>query len=419
MSAPLPIVPEQRERWSRPRPEPVALELPGWIVAIAVVASCHKDAAPPAQRQPGPPPPAPIAAAGDAPAITDAAPLVELLHATPSTIRVSSRVANAKIAPEHIADRDPSTAWNSRTGDLVGAWIDVDVGAAHISELRLVVGHTGKGVNGEDYFTMNPRIRRVSVLRDGNVIAKATLDIEHRDLQTIALPAPASHVRLRVDEVMPGTKRGWRETCVAELEAWGDLPPGATVGKHVPAVDVGERLPDGSTDAIADETAFCQHAIAELVLRWRDLQRDRQARSDECAKGHMEMCEMGDATPSEAPSCEFQRDKTKLPDPWRGVGLLRITHDSFEGASCQLVVATAAGWWLAAEPLDCGEFTIHDRIRTVDITRATSKGNQLEVVYSFRSPGFDTTDPETDLDRAVTCSSGTRVECTPPADVAN
>jgi hypothetical protein len=391
---------------------------PGWIITIALVASCHNKDAPPAQRRAGSPPAA-IAAAVDARAIADAAPLVELLHGTPSTIRVSSRVANAKIAPEDIADRDPSTAWNSRTGDLVGAWIDVDVGAAHIRELRLVVGHTGKGTHGEDYFTMNPRIRSVSVLRDGKVIAKVTLDIERRDPQTIAMPSPESHVRLRVDEIVPGTKRGWRETCVAELEAWGELPQGAAMGKYVPEVDVGERLPDGSTDAIADETAFCEHAIAELVLRWRDLERDRKARSDACAKGHMETCEMGDATPSEAPSCEFQRDKTKLPAPWRGVGLLRVTHDWFEGASCQLVVATAAGWWLEGEPLDCGEFTIHDRMRTVEITHATAKGNQLEVVYSFHSPGFDTTDPAADLDFAITCSSGTKVECTSPVDVAN
>jgi len=184
-------------------------------------------------------------------------------------------------------------------------------------------------------------------------------------------------------------------------------------------VDVGERLPDGSTDAIGDEAAFCRQAIAELALRWREAVRDREARSDECGKGHMEMCEMGDATPSLAPSCRFERDDRKLPEPWRGVGLLRITHESFEGASCQLVVATAAGWWLAGEPLDCGQFSIHDRLRTVDITRATAKGNQLEVVYSFHSPGFDTTDPQTDLERAVTCSAGPTVECTPPVDVAN
>ena len=74
---------------------------------------------------------------------------------------------------------------------------------------------------------------------------------------------------------------------------------------------------------------------------------------------------------------------------------------------------------IGAEPLDCGAFTIHDRIRSVEITRATSKGNQLEVVYSFHSPGFDTTDPATDLERATTCSAGTTVECTPPVDVAN
>jgi hypothetical protein len=53
--------------------------------------------------------------------------MVELLHATPSTIRVSSRVANKAIVPAHIADHDLATAWSSRSGDLVGAWVDVNV----------------------------------------------------------------------------------------------------------------------------------------------------------------------------------------------------------------------------------------------------------------------------------------------------
>jgi hypothetical protein len=34
MSVLLPIMPGQLERWSRPRPEPVTLELPGWITQV-------------------------------------------------------------------------------------------------------------------------------------------------------------------------------------------------------------------------------------------------------------------------------------------------------------------------------------------------------------------------------------------------
>jgi hypothetical protein len=383
-----------------------------WLALAAMLASCKKDA-PPAQQQPPRPPTAVIAAASDA-AATDAPPLVELLHAVASTVRVSSRVANAQIQPAHLVDGDRATAWNSRTGDLVGAWIDVDVGSAAIRELRLTVGHTGKGEHGEDYFTMNPRIRRVAIVREGKVIAKATLDVERRDLQTIALPAPASHVRLRVDEVVPGSKRAWRETCVSELEAWGELPAGVKATKQTPTVDVGEPLPDGSTDAISDDQAFCKHAIAELELAWAERERDRDAADKECGAGHMEKCEMGDVTPTERPTCEFLREKNlKLAEPWRGVGMLRITHDSFEGASCQLAVATAAGWWLAGDPLDCGEFTIHNRTRSVTITQATAHGRKLEILYSFDSPGFDTNEPATDIDYKVTCTAEARVDCAP------
>lgn len=52
---------------------------------------------------------------------------VNLLTSTPTTVAVSSTVANANILPEHLVDGKLATAWNSRTGELVGSWIAVRV----------------------------------------------------------------------------------------------------------------------------------------------------------------------------------------------------------------------------------------------------------------------------------------------------
>src|SRR5689334_7769770 len=49
--------------------------------------------------------------------------VVDLLHHTAAAIAVSSNVDNPHDFPEHLVDGKRDTAWNGRTGDLVGAWI--------------------------------------------------------------------------------------------------------------------------------------------------------------------------------------------------------------------------------------------------------------------------------------------------------
>jgi len=173
----------------------------------------------------------------------DGAKRVELLRNVPATVRVSSRVANKTILPAHLVDQDRQTAWNSRTGDLVGAWIEVGAqGGAIIDEVRLTVGHTGTGPHHEDYFTMNPRIAAVTITVDGSWQGDVALDLEQRDLQTIKLKKPGALVRITVAKIVPGSKASWREACVSELEAWGTPPPGfaAPAKPLAPSVEVGE-----------------------------------------------------------------------------------------------------------------------------------------------------------------------------------
>src|SRR5215475_8838625 len=89
----------------------------------------------------------------------------------------------------------------------------------------MTAGHTGRGPHGEDYFTMNPRITQVSVLRGGNAAGTFKLDPNKRELQNLDVHGEGT-LRIRVDRVVLGSKKTWRETCVSELEVWGTLPPG-------------------------------------------------------------------------------------------------------------------------------------------------------------------------------------------------
>jgi hypothetical protein len=162
---------------------------------------------------------------------------VNLLANAPSTVAVSSRVANAAILPEHLVDGKLATAWNSRTGDLVGAWIAVRVPAdTHVRAIKLTAGFTLKDKRG-DLFTMNPRIKKVRVSRGGKLIVEKTLDIENRGLQGVVLDVPGGDIEIRVLEIEPGSRKDWREACVSELEVWGTTPKPVPSSK--PTVRVG------------------------------------------------------------------------------------------------------------------------------------------------------------------------------------
>lgn len=223
-----------------------------WIVIMLVLIGCRRESPPAGERSPASTPgPASNAASGSAAAPHDAGAIdaaladIELLHNVPTTVVVGSTVANQAILPAHIADGDFQTAWNSVTGELVGAWFEITVEpGAQIRELRMTVGHTGRGRKGEDYFVMNPRIKSVSVTANHKPAGRFELDVTRRSLQSIAVP-PSQHVGVVVKAVVAGSKKAWREVSVSELEVWGTPPPGwlPPVKPRVPTVEVATPEP--------------------------------------------------------------------------------------------------------------------------------------------------------------------------------
>ncbi len=169
---------------------------------------------------------------------------VELVQLTAANVRVSSKVANPNIKPTHLVDKNMTTAWNSVTGELVGAWIEIrPIAGAQIHEVRMTAGFTAKGPKGEDWFTMNPRIRKLTVIADGAPQPDFFLDTDQRTLQSYAVTATES-VRLTVSDVMAGSKKSWREISVSELEAWGFPPAGWVSPRPLPSIDVQIGEPD-------------------------------------------------------------------------------------------------------------------------------------------------------------------------------
>jgi len=339
---------------------------------LVAVLACHGDEPAPLAAPTRTPSLAPAAALAPtpAPAVAAPAPSIELLHAVPVTITVSSQVDNPAIKPGQLVDRDLATAWNSRTGDLVGAWIEIALPPGVVAkQLRMTAGNTGKGPRNADYFTMNVRTRLVTVHAKGHT-ASATLDIARRDLQPIDLPDLTGTLRITIDAIEPGTRRSWKEICVSELELWGAAPPSALhAGTPTVVVD-----PHVAADALCDEFADERRAYKPATP------------CDGC----------GTNVPG-PPGCEVTVFDSFTPSPpWRHVATRCHTTDThYEPWSCPLALDTA-GWWFGP--------AVSHRAELVDATvRDVVPGGDPELVLRLRTG---------QLDQLVVCK--TDRSCTAP-----
>ena len=154
----------------------------------------------------------------------DAGTSVDLLHAGPAIVFVSSNVNNPKDYPEHLVDGRQDTAWNSRTGDLVGATIAFSIPkSARITSLSLSAGFHKTSAKGEDLFAMNHRLRRVQIRSaDGTVKTDWTFDPDKREPQVLPFAHPGGIYVLEVEEVVPGTEPKWKELALSELQVLGE-----------------------------------------------------------------------------------------------------------------------------------------------------------------------------------------------------
>ncbi len=197
-------------------------------------------------------------------------PPVDLLHAVGTELAVSTAYRDDAEQPARMVDGELPTAWNSRSGDLVGAWFEVRIPeGATVSGLEMTAGFVKEG-SRTDLFTGNHRVTRVRVSRDGTSLGEFALDPALRTLQPIAASGPAGVYRVEVLETLAGSRDDWREICISEVRVMGHAPD-ATPGARTPRVGIGTLPAPRVAAPPADPAAFAsalEGAVVHFVRVW-------------------------------------------------------------------------------------------------------------------------------------------------------
>ncbi len=244
---------------------------PPLLLALTLLGCAQPPREPPSRIAPEPTPevePEPVA-----PPVEPApGPSIDLLQSATTYVAVSSAYRDEASQVASLVDGSLATAWNSRTGDLVGAFIEVRVPVdAVVTSIALTAGFTHESER-VDLFTGNHRVARVRVAHDGAVTEHA-LDPDSRTLQTIPIEGGGGVYRIEIAAVLPGSNARWQEACVSELRVMGRAP-GAQAGRRYPHLAVG-ALPaphDVALDPAALAAAF-PGEIAWLARAWADHER--------------------------------------------------------------------------------------------------------------------------------------------------
>ena len=291
--------------------------VPRWAVAFAILAGCGSSGAPhgapaPTEGTPAAPSSSP-AREGSGPAASGAsgdpvpsggltAP-VDLLRAVRADIAASSVYRDRESLVPLLVDGDPATAWNSRTDDLVGAFIDVRLPEdATVTSIEMTAGFTR--VADSDLFTGNHRIARVRVLRNGEELVSHALDVESRDLQTIPVTGPGGVYRIEITEVVPGTRSDWREACISELRVMGRAPV-VHEGRRFPRFAVGALPPPRGPAPPVDRAALARTLTTEvlgLAEAWADYER----------RGLQDDHESGEPGVARSDASRYDRERNRL-----------------------------------------------------------------------------------------------------------
>lgn len=214
------------------------------LIALLITGLAACDAPrPPSATPPVLPSVAPATVPPPPPATEDvrlAAPEVDLLHAARVTLAVSSVVENASDTPPKLFDRDLSTAWSARSGELERAWIAVRLPPdARVTALGLTAGYTHRRAD-LDLFTANVRVRRIRLRWNGELLGEHPLDPDSRTLQRIAVALDGGgELRVEFSETLAGSNPRWRELSVSEFIVWGTVDA-LTTGRRDPALVVGD-----------------------------------------------------------------------------------------------------------------------------------------------------------------------------------
>jgi hypothetical protein len=141
-----------------------------------------------------------------------------LLQQEGAIVAVSSSRTTDTERADHVADDNVASAWRSKPGDVVGAWIAFRV-VGKVGPITMTVGDT----RGDDvHFRASPRVRKVKVFRDGKPVGVFELDSNNQDPQEIPVAGRGTW-KIVVLEVEQGRDPKAKSLVLTEVSALGTV----------------------------------------------------------------------------------------------------------------------------------------------------------------------------------------------------
>lgn len=313
-----------------------------------------------------------IADAAPAAASPIAAPVGEdLVRRLALTVRASSTTGGSTTA-DKMLDNDLTTAWNSRTGDLVGAWFETTVPAGvTVQSFAMTAGFTHRS-GANDLFAGNHRTERVRVSLNGVAVGEFALDPESRALQTFALSGGAGTYRFTIVAERAGTRASWRELCVSEFVLYGAAPAGMGPTDGAADTDASAEGDGGESNAGEDEQAQPLQPSAPEALEAGPMVADvgafctamqrRNFRRAACnaasADAGRSVCfcgqQPGPSAPETFTTVNRQASLQRPASPLLGAYFMARTPNPTDEVDCDLLVRTPAGLFPFTGVTTCG-----------------------------------------------------------------
>lgn len=167
--------------------------------------------------------------------------------------KITTMKASAAYEKKHTAqdafDGHCNTAWNAPYQKNRPTWLEVILDEPVLLEnIVLTAGWQRINAKGEDLFSANMQVRKVTLLLDEKVMGTIETKQGQRVIEFKGLGVKAQKVRLQFDQMWNGTT--WPDIAISEVEIWGlDLLRTAENS------EVGKERCDFETLALADEAA--------------------------------------------------------------------------------------------------------------------------------------------------------------------
>lgn len=343
--------------------------------------------------------------------------LIQRLHLTATA---SSTIAGTANTLAMMTDGNPATAWNSRTGDLIGGWFQFTVPAGiSVQSFSLTPGFTHR-TGRTDLFAGNHRISQVRVTRDNVLVGEFGLNAELPESQVFPLSGDGGTYRITVTGVIAGTRPTWRELCVSEFAIYGTVPEGfvvpeqpeggadqdasadesedggddETVAAGVPstAEQMGRAEPETLTPIapVASVDAYCRTAMLAGYRR-------RQCTDATTANGIAAcFCGQMSGTTSPAVSLTGRGSLQRPAGPFLGAYVMARTNNPAVDVQCDVLVRTPGGLYPIQDVASCGAPTANGSVAgslpalDVRTIRATNPdGGTPELNITWRTTKVD------------------------------